>query len=128
MPPAEPQEPPQEIRTVQNTRHPLEAIVFDEIARHGLADVTSVSVRLMAAVPGESSKIMRAYRIVAADVLKHMEHAGSIVRTGAWARRPEDGGPAFSLPPGTAAPPDVTLSLAHADRRATLVGHMSHYR
>ena len=82
-------------------KHPLEFIVEDMLEKNEIVDVSGVAARLsqVTLLYGNSfSKGNKAYRIVAADVLRYMTAAGRLTQHGDFASgtRPEAGGPWFS--------------------------------
>lgn len=85
--------------------HPLDGAVV-AIAKRGMAlDVTSVSLGLMGVstlLGGGGQAAQKAYRIVAADVLSCMAHAGRLVQVEPWTdeRHKERGGALFELADG----------------------------
>jgi hypothetical protein len=68
-----------------------------------MIDVTTVAAALAGAthfIGANADKGQKAYRVVAADVLGCMADCGALVQSGPWSnpKRPEDGGPAFTVP------------------------------
>ena len=88
-------------RPGQMNMHPLESIVIEMANKKKIIDVSSVASQLSGATVfhGKGArKGIKAYRIVAADVLGYMASAGRLEQHGAWEKNHEDGGPYFSLP------------------------------
>ena len=82
-------------------KHPLESIVMDYAVTHKEFDILDIIPELCGASVVSPPKGMKAYRVVAADVLCILVKQGKLVKRGAWMskRCPEKGGPVFSLPP-----------------------------
>ena len=81
--------------------HPLEFIVVDMLEKNEIVDVSGVAARLsrVTLLNGNSfSKGNKAYRIVAADVLRYMTAAGRLTQHDDFVSKtqPEAGGPWFS--------------------------------
>ena len=85
--------------------HPLDGAVV-AIAKRGMVlDVTSVSLGLMGVnvlLGGGGQAAQKAYRIVAADALSYMAHAGRLIQVEPWTneRHKEKGGALFKLAAG----------------------------
>ena len=83
--------------------HPLEWVIIEMAKAGKIIDVSSVAPALCGGILLNSDKGNNAYRIVAADVLGYMAIDGRLIQHGEWAnkRKPEQGGPHFSLPNDT---------------------------
>ncbi len=88
------------MNALKKDQHPLEHIIIAMAEANKILDVSSVSSTLSGDVVfrgKDADKGHKAYRIVAADVLGYMTHAGRLEMHGLFGKYPEDGGPWFSL-------------------------------